>query len=41
MLYVGIKKNTQLKKSDSYLCFYHFLSVLKRIGFIFIPKIQV
>ena len=32
---------TQLKKSDSYLCFYRFLSVLMRIGFKSIPKIKV
>ena len=30
-----------VKKSDSYLCFYRFLSVLMRIGFKSIPKIQV
>ena len=33
--------HTQLTKSDSYLSFYRFLSVLVRIGFKSIPKIQV
>ena len=31
----------QLTKSDSYLYFYRFLSVLMIIGFKSIPKIQV
>ena len=32
---------TQLKKSDSYLRYYRFLSVLMRIGFKSLPKILV